>query len=119
MYPLEVMGHVIKDEKEVAPTHLFLRPLQVHIAIVASAGKEFLDAHLCRDLFEWLLGVRDRQRNQNRPRPGRNLVDVEPEPVRKEHYLWRNRRYGIVVVLAEEAEIELGESIHLGYAAQG
>src|SRR4029077_5838383 len=46
----------------------------------------------------------------------RNLVDVEPEPIRKQHDLRRDRRARIVVVLPEETEIKLGEGVDLGDA---
>src|SRR6185503_8922488 len=45
-------------------------------------------------------------------------VDVEPEPVGEENYLGRNRRNGVVIVLAEETKINLGEGVDLGDAAK-
>ena len=53
-----------------------------------------------RNFLERLLGVSDRQRHQNGARPRRNLIDVEPEPVGKQHDLRRNRRNRVLVVLA-------------------
>src|SRR5215510_10407161 len=105
MHTFEVMGDVIENQEEVTPTYLLLRPLQMQVAILPSAGEELLDTHFGRDLFEWLLGIGNREWDQNCPRPGRYLVDVEPEPVRKENNLRRNGRHSVVIVLAEEAEI--------------
>ncbi len=69
------------------------------------------------NLLERLLGVDDRQRHKNRPRPRRNLVDVEVKPVGKENNLRRNRRNRVVVVLAQRAEIHLGEGVALHHPA--
>src|SRR4029077_6339449 len=59
-----------------------------------------------------------RKGNRDGPRPGRNLVDVEPEPVGKQDDFWRDGGDGIVVVLPEKTEIDLGKCIDLGDAAQ-
>src|SRR4051812_46621566 len=88
------------------------------MASVSSAYKQLINAHLWRQFFKRLLGVADGKRDQNCPRPGRNLVDVEPEPCRERHDLRRNGRYGIPVILAQETKVELGERVALGHASE-
>ncbi len=85
--------------------------------LLAPADKKLFDSHFLGNLLERLLRVADRKRHQNGARPRRNLVDVEPEPIGKQHDLRRNRRHRIVIVLPEETEIDLGECIDFGHAA--
>src|SRR6266576_3381610 len=108
------MHDTVYQQEEVSPRNFLRRPVQVHARPVASADEKFFNSHFIGKLFKGFLGVADRQWHENGAGPGRNLIDVEPEPVGKEHNLRRNGRTGIVVVLAEEAEIELGESIDFG-----
>src|SRR5262252_6207036 len=90
--------------------------MQMHARLVHAPDEELFHAHFPWNLLEWLLGVADGQRDQNGARPRRNFVDIEPEPVRKQNNLGRNRRNRIVVILPEEAQIDLGESIDLSDA---
>ena len=89
----------------------------MHTRLVAAADKKLFHSHFVGNLLERLLGVADRKRHQNGARPRRNFVDVEPEPVGKQHDLRRNRRHRIVIVLPEETEIDLGKCIDFGHAA--
>ena len=59
----------------------------------------------------------NRKRHQNGPRPRRNFVNIEPEPVGKQHDLRRNRRNRVIVILPEETKIDLGKCIDFGDAA--
>ena len=90
---------------------------QTQNRVRAAAYEQLIDSLLRRNLLEWLLGVDDRERNENRPRPRRDFVDVEVEPLRKKNDLRRNRGHGIVVILAERAEIHLGEGVACHHAA--
>src|SRR6185312_15372269 len=85
---------------------------------MTTVGKQLLDSHLVRNLLERLLGIANREWNQNAARPRRNLVDVEPEPFREQHDLRWNRRHGVVIVLSQEAEINLGKGVNRGHAAE-
>ena len=69
--------------------------------------------------LEGLFSVHDGQRNQNRPRPRGNLINVEVEPLGKENNLRRNGGHRVVVVLAQRAEIHLGEGVAGNRAAVG
>src|SRR5208337_4331733 len=89
----------------------------MHARLVAPANEELFHSHFARNLLERLFGVADRKRHQNGARPRRNLVDIEPEPVGKQHDLRRNRRDRVVIVLPEETEIDLGKCIDFGHAA--
>src|ERR1700675_3965749 len=85
----------------------------MHAGFVPTAGEQLGDTHFVRNLLKWLFRVSDGKRHQNGPRPGRNLVDIEPEPIGKQHNLWRNRGNCVVIVLTKKAEIDLGEGIDL------
>src|SRR5450631_717107 len=111
------MGNPVQNQKEVAPRNQLLGPVQMHARLVAPADKEFFYAHFVRNFFERLLGVANRKRHQDGARPRRNLVDIEPEPVGKEHDFRRNRGNRVVIVLPKEAEIDLGKCIDFGHAA--
>ena len=76
-------------------------PAKAKDGVGAPAHVQLVDSLLGRDSLERLFGVHDGQRNKNRPRPRRNLVDVEVEPARKENNLGRNRGHRVVVVLAQ------------------
>ena len=89
----------------------------MHARLFAPADKQLFDAQLLGDLLERLLGVANRQRHQNGPGPGRNFVDVEPEPLGKKNDLRRNGGDSIVIVLPEETQIDLGKGVDLGDAA--
>src|SRR3984957_15607951 len=93
--------------------------MQMHTRLVAPADKKLFHAHFVGDLLERLLRIADRKRHQNGARPRRNFVNIEPEPVRKQHDLRRNRRNRVVVVLPKETQIDLGKCIHFGHAAHG
>ena len=88
----------------------------MHPRLLAPAHKELFHSHFVRNFLEGLLRVADRKRHQDGARPRRNLVDIEPEPVGKQHDLRRNRRHRIVIVLSKETEIDLGECIDFGDA---
>ena len=111
------MRDAIKHQKEIAPRNQLLVPVQMHARFVAAAYEEFFDSHFVRNFLERLLGVADGKRHENRARPRRNLVDVKPEPVRKQHDLRRHGRYSVVIVLPKEAEIDFGECIDFSNAA--
>src|SRR6185312_10828919 len=109
MNTLKPVRHAIKEQKEVPPTHQALRPPQMKAGVLhVAAGEEFLNSALRSNFLERLLGVNDGERNEDGSRPGGNLVNVEPEPIRKEHDFRRNRRNGIPVVLTKKAEINFG-----------
>ena len=110
----------VDDEKEVAPGDESLAiHAQTEDRVGPAANKKLVDSLLRRNLLERLFGVDDRQRYENRTRPCGDLVDVEVEPVGKENDLRRDGRNGIIVVLAERAEIHLSEGIALDHAAVG
>src|SRR5579872_1588202 len=90
----------------------------MHARLQHAADKEFFDTHLTRNFLERLLGVADGKRHQNGARPGRNFVDIKPEPVGEKNDLGWNCRDCIVVVLPEEAEIDFGECINFGDSAE-
>ncbi len=71
------------------------------------------------NLLERLFGVDDGQRHEDGARPRRDFVDIEVEPVGKEDDLRRDGGDGVVVVLAERAEIHLGEGVARDDAAVG
>src|SRR5262249_48377053 len=102
---LEPMSHAIKHEKEIAPRDQLLVAVQVHASFVTAADEKLVNAHFVGDLLKRLFGVANGKRHQNGARPGRNFVDIEPEPFREQDDLWRNCRYCVVIVLPEEAEI--------------
>src|SRR5205807_2571133 len=85
---------------------------------VAPAYEKVFHSRLVGQLLKRFLRITDGKRHQNRTRPRRDFVDVEPEPVGKQHNLRRDGRNGIVVVLAEETEVQLGEGVDLGDAAE-
>src|SRR5258708_6367319 len=117
MHTLKPVRHAIEDEKEITPGDDLLRPVQVHARLVHAAQEKFFDTHFAGDFLKWLFRIADGKRHQNSARPGRNLVDVEPEPVGKKNDLGRNGWHRVVIVLAEETEIDLGECIDFGDAA--
>src|SRR5215510_10405595 len=92
--------------------------MEVQPSLVTPADKQLLYTHLVRNFLERLFGVSDRERNQDGSRPVGNLVNVEPEPVGEQHNLRRDCRDCVVVILTEETEVNLGESVDLGNAAQ-
>src|SRR5215469_6624368 len=89
----------------------------MHARPVAPADEKFFNARLVRQLLERLLRVTDGKRYEDGARPGRNFVDVEPEPVWKQHDFGWDCRTGVVIVLPEKTQIELGECIDCGDAA--
>jgi len=81
---LSPMHQPIEDDEEVAPAEQTLAvTAQTQDGIGAAANEQLIDSLLSRNLLVWLFGVDDRQRNKNGAGPGRNLVDVEVEPVGK------------------------------------
>ena len=118
MHALKPMRHAVEDQEEIAPRHQLSIPVQVHPRLFHAADEKLFHAHFPRNLLERLFRVANGKRHQYRARPGRNFVDVEPEPVGKQHDLRRNRGDRIVVILSEEAEIYLGERVDFGDAAQ-
>src|SRR5581483_5169585 len=118
MYRLEPVHHAVKHQEEIPPGDELLAPLEAHARFIASTNEEFVNVHLFGNFFKRLFCVNNRERNQNGARPRRNLVDVEPEPVGKQDNLRRNRRDGIVVVLAKKAEINFSERVDLGYTTE-
>ena len=92
--------------------------MQVHARLLHAAYEQLFHAHFPRNLLERFFGVADGERHQDGARPRGNLVDVEPEPVRKKHDLGGNRGNGVVVVLAEKAQIDFGEGVNFGNAAE-
>ncbi len=92
---------------------------QAQDGVGAAADEQLVDSLLRRNFLERLFGVDDGQRNENGARPRRDFVDVEVEPVGKKNDLRRNGGHGIVVVLAERAEIHLGEGVARDHAAVG
>src|SRR4029077_9190205 len=92
--------------------------MQVHARSVTPAHEKLLNSHRIGKLLKGLLCVANRKWHQNGARPGRNLVDVEPEPVGKEDDFRWNGRAGVVIVLTEKAKVELGESIDFGDPAE-
>ena len=111
MYTLEPVCETVEHEKEIAPTDEFLAPLQMKIRVVTAGREEFLNSHLIGNLLKGFLGVGDRERHENAAGPRRNLVDVEPEPIREQYDFRWNCWHCVVVVLAEEAQIDLGEGV--------
>ena len=89
----------------------------MHAGFIAAAHKKFFHTHFAGNFLERLFRVANRERYQNRARPRGNLVDVEPEPLGKQHDFGRNRGNSVVVVLPKEAQIDLGKGVDLGDAA--
>ena len=118
MHALSPVRQPIQSQEKISPRDQPLGPVQMHARLIAPAHKQFLDPHLIWNLLERLLGITHGKRHQNGPRPRGNLVDIEPEPVRKQHDLRGYRRHRVIVILAEEAQVNLGERIYLGDAAQ-
>ncbi len=119
MHALEGVNHTVQNEEEIPPANQFAIPFQAQRTAVPPMRKQLVDIPLVGNFLERLLRVADRKRNQNRARPRRDLVDVEPEPVGKQHNLGRNCRDRIVIVLPKGAEIDLAEGIAGGHAAHG
>src|SRR6185369_11516159 len=118
MDALEPVRDSIDDEERVSPADdLVVAPLQAQRRIMTAIREQFIDRHLVRNLFKRLLGVANRQRDKDGARPRRDLVDVEPEPIRKKRDLRRNCRDRVVVVLTERAQVKLGERINRWNAA--
>src|SRR5579862_150194 len=88
--------------------------MQVHARLVTPPDEKLVNRHLIRDFLERLLGVTDRERDEDGAGPRGNLVNIEPEPLGKKYDLGRNRWNGVVIVLAKKAKINLGESVDLG-----
>src|SRR5207237_9302059 len=109
MHALEPMNHPIEHEEEVAPGEELIAPAQWQARLIAYPYEQLCHAHFVGNLLQRLLGIANRQRHQDGPRPGRNLVDVEPEPIGKKNDLGWDRRNGVVVILAQETEINLSE----------
>src|SRR5258706_11151991 len=118
MHALEPIGHVIQYQEEVAPADELGVPLEVKVRILTAAHEKLIDGHLVGNLLERLLGISDRKWDQDGARPRRDLVNVEPEPIGKEHYLGRDCRHSVVRVLTEETEVKLGKSVDLGDPAE-
>src|SRR5579863_7453803 len=101
MYRLGEMKGSIGEQEQVSPGE---EMLAVHAEAKNRIGtppdEELLNSLLRRNLLEWFLRVDDGERNKNRTRPRRNLVDIEVEPIGKENDLRRDRRNSIVIVLA-------------------
>src|SRR5262249_56366222 len=100
---LAEMNELVQRHKEISPRNHLRAPFQMQMASVTSTHKQLVDAHLRGNFLEGLLGVRDRQRHQDGSRPRRDFVQIEPEPVGKQHQLRRNRRYRLPVILTQEA----------------
>src|SRR5207244_404406 len=64
-------------------------------------------------------GGEDAQRNDNGARPAGHGVDVEVRPGRTEHHLRRHRGAILVGELAEQCQVELGETVNALRAAVG
>ncbi len=58
------------------------------------------------------------QRQNHRPRPCRDVVEIEVKPLGQEDDFRRNARAGVVADLAEGREIEFGEAVALFRAAE-
>src|ERR1700692_1887861 len=112
------MSEAIQAEEEIPPRHQFFRPAQVHARLLHAADEQLFDTHFARNFLKRLLRIADRKRHQNGARPGRDLVDIEPEPVGKQNDLWWNGWNRIVIVLAKKAEINLGKCIDFGDPAE-
>ena len=120
VHSLEPMGHAVGHEENVAPgEELFAVYTQAQDGILAAADEKLVNALLGRDLLERLFGVNDGQRNQDAARPRRDLVDIEIKPVGEEDDLRRDGGHGVVVVLAERAEVHFGEGVAGDHAAMG
>src|SRR4051794_24716697 len=117
MYTFEPVRKPIKKQKEVSPADNVLIPVQVHAGIFFPTHKQLIHSLLCRNFLERLLRVHDRQRNEDRARPRRNLVDIEPAPLGKKNDLRRNGGNRVPVVLPEETQIKLSIGVDGGYAA--
>src|ERR1019366_9930604 len=83
------------------------------------ADKEFVNSLLRGNVLKRLLGIGDGEWHQKGARPGRDFVDVEPEPLGEQNDLGRNCRDRVVIVLPEEAQVNLGEGVDRSDAAQG
>src|SRR6185437_3341862 len=86
---------------------------------ITAADKKFVNPHLWWNLFKRLSGVADGERHQNGARPWGDFVQIEPEPVREQHDFRRNGRHRFPVILAQEAQINLGKGVAFRGAAQG
>ena len=112
------MHDPVHDQEEIAPRDQgFAIHAQAQDGVGAAADEELVDAVFPGNLLVWLLGVDDGQRHKDGPRPRRDFVNVEVEPVGKENDLRRDGRDGIVVVLAQRAEVHLGEGVARHHAA--
>ena len=108
MHPLGPMHHAIKQQEEVPPADdLVPVPAQLQARLVAAPDEQLVDSLLRRNFLEGLFGIRDGQRHQDGARPGRDLVNVEVEPLRRKHDLRRNSRDSLIVVLTKRTEINL------------
>ena len=66
---LAEMHNAVQHQEEVAPGDESLIPAQVQVLAVAAADKQFINAHLRRNLLERLLGKGDGERHQDGARP--------------------------------------------------
>src|SRR6202007_156320 len=86
--------------------------------LLHAADEELFHSHSAGNFLEWFFGVADGEWNQDSSRPRRNLVNVEPEPIWKQDDFGRDRGNSIIIVLPEEAEIDLGKCIDFGASAE-
>ena len=92
----------VKDEEEIAPGERGLAvQSEPQVGVGPAANEKLIDSPLGLNLPEGLLCVDDRERNQDRARPGRYLVDVEIKPPREKDDLRRDGGHRIVVVLPD------------------
>ena len=62
--------------------------------------------------------IKDRERRDDRPAPGRHLVDVEKKPVRQEENLRGHRRHVFPWELPKQGEVEPAIGVHLRNPAE-
>src|SRR5882757_10189008 len=112
--------NTICRKKDISPAEDFFPvPLQMEMGIFTAANEELINSLLLREFFERLLRVCDRQRYYDGPGPRGDLIDIEVPPLRKQNELRRNRGNGVVLILAHETEINLGEGVDLSHATVG
>ena len=69
------------------------------------------DAQPRLELRHRLTGRHDRQRHDDRPRPGADRVQIDREPLRQQHDLGRHRRALVVGNLAQQRQVEAREAV--------
>ncbi len=104
--PVEPFQHPVQAEEEAGP-----REQSSPVPGGAMRGEQLADALLGRERADRLVVGHDRQRHDDRPRPGRHRAQAELPPRRDQDQLGRDARALVVVDLSQQRQVEPREAV--------